>query len=76
MHWIVRTANNLFDSVKEHQNEFRGAVIGGASGFLSHPFYKDWIQPIMISIICAVAGLLITHYGKKILLWIDKKMDL
>jgi hypothetical protein len=76
MNWIVRVANSFLDSIKEHHNEARGAFIGGASGFISQPFFKNWVQPIMVSIICAVAGLVITHYGKKILQWIDKKLKL
>lgn len=75
MNWLIRTIENIDNTVRTHSNELRGALIGGTSGFLSQPFFHDWVKPIAISIICAIAGLLIAHYGKKLLNLIDKKID-
>ena len=53
--------------MKKHFDDFMGACIGGVSGFIANGFYKDWVQPVIVSAICALIGLIVTHYGKKLL---------
>lgn len=53
--------------MKKNFQELFGTAIGFTTGWLSSPVYKDWIQPMILSGICALIGLLITHYGKKLL---------
>lgn len=53
--------------MRKHFQELFGTVVGGVTGWVTSGIYKDWIQPIILSAVCAVVGLLVTHYGKKIL---------
>jgi hypothetical protein len=52
---------------KTNFQEVLGTAIGGVTGFITTGFYDTWVQPVLISGLCALFGLLITHYGKKIL---------
>ena len=58
--------------MKKNFDEITGTLIGGITGWITQPLYDDWIQPIMLTIICSILGLLISHFGKKLL----KKMGL
>ena len=44
-----------------------GAVTGGITGFISAGFYQTWIQPMILAGVCALIGLVITHYGRRLL---------
>jgi hypothetical protein len=57
----------FYISAKKYFEEYVGTVVGGVTGWLSQSVYKDWIQPILLSAACAFVGLLISHYGKKLL---------
>lgn len=54
-------------NLKKHIEEIIGTLLGGSAGMISQSVYDDWIRPILVSAICAVIGLLITHFGKQIL---------
>jgi hypothetical protein len=53
--------------MRKHFQELFGTAIGGVTGWLSSGVYHDWIQPVLLSAICALVGLIITHYGKKVI---------
>lgn len=53
--------------MRKHIEEIAGTIIGGVTGFITQPLYDDWIKPIILTIICSLIGLFISHYGKKIL---------
>lgn len=53
--------------MKRHFQEYLGTAIGGVTGWISQGVYKDWIQPVILSAVCALIGLLVTHYGKKLI---------
>lgn len=50
-----------------------GALGSGVTGYISTVFYETWVQPIIISAVCAVIGLLITHYGRRFLNSLDNR---
>jgi len=47
--------------------ELLGTTIGGVTGYISSSFYTTWVQPVLLSAVCALVGLLVTHFGKKVL---------
>lgn len=53
--------------MRKHFQELFGTAIGGITGFISGGIYQDWIQPVLLSAICALVGLIVTHYGKKLI---------
>lgn len=53
--------------MKKYVEECVGTVIGAVTGFISQPIYDDWIKPVLLTVICSVIGLLVSHFGKKIL---------
>jgi len=53
------------DSIK--QSNVLCTAIGGVSGYISTGFFSTWIQPVIISAVCALVGLLVSHFGKKVL---------
>lgn len=63
----------LYISAKKYIYEYIGVTVGGVTGWISQGVYKDWIQPILLSALCAFVGLLVTHYGKKALEWFESK---
>ena len=54
-------------SIQKYLEEYTGTIIGGITGYVATSFYSTWVQPVLISALCAFVGLLITHFGKKIL---------
>lgn len=53
--------------IHKYSIEFLNAIGGGVIGFIGSQLYKDWVQPVLLTIICAVISLLIGHFGKKLL---------
>lgn len=53
--------------MKKHLQDIIGAITGGVTGFISSGFYETWIQPMILAAVCALIGLLITHYGRRLL---------
>lgn len=70
MQLFVRT----IDWIQKKPEDIWGFSIGGTAGFVAHSFYGDYVKPVIISTACAVIGLLVSHYGKKLLKWIDSKL--
>lgn len=53
--------------MKKNLQDIFGTLIGWVTGFISSGFYETWIQPMVISAVCALIGLIVTHYGRRIL---------
>lgn len=54
-------------TMKKNIDEITGTVIGGVTGWVTQPLYDDWIKPMLLTVICSIIGLLISHFGKKLL---------
>jgi hypothetical protein len=81
MHHFIRTItsnlHSVTDSLKQKSDYVMGTVsAGGVGAFMGHENFNDWLRPVILSIVCAIAGLTATHYGKKVLKWLDKKIGL
>lgn len=53
--------------IQRHIEEIKYTLGGGGIGFIGSKLWMDWVQPVLITIICAVISLLIGHFGKKFL---------
>lgn len=53
--------------IQKYTLEFYNAIGGGVLGYIGSKIFETWIQPILITAICAIISLLISHYGKRIL---------
>jgi hypothetical protein len=62
------------------KDECIGAVIGFVSPhmetILARTWWDDWMQPSLQSLIGAVIGLLVMHFGKKLLNGIDNWLNI
>lgn len=54
-------------TMKKNIEEISGTLIGAVTGFVTQPLYDDWIKPILMTVICSIVGLLVSHFGKKLL---------
>lgn len=50
--------------VQKNFLEIWNTFTGGAIGWAGSSLFKEWIQPVLLTIICAVISLLIGHFGK------------
>jgi hypothetical protein len=67
------------------RDKITGAIIGMASPhiekiLIEHSWWDDWAKPSLQSLVGAVIGLLVIHYGKKLLnsldnWWTIRKLD-
>lgn len=39
----------------------------GTGGYVGAKLFDDWFRPIIVATLCAVIGLLVNHFGKKLL---------
>ena len=53
--------------IQKNIEEVRYTLGGGLTGFIGSTFWKDWAQPVAVTIICAVISVLIGHFGKRFL---------
>lgn len=53
--------------VQKHSEETAGTASAGVGGFYAARVYEDWVRPILLAAVCALVGLLVTHFGKKLL---------
>ena len=54
-------------TVRKHFEEVAGTIIGGVTGWITQPVYDDWVKPMILTIVCSLLGLLVSHFGKKLL---------
>jgi hypothetical protein len=52
--------------MRKHFDEIVGSTIGGTTGLVTSGFY-DWVQTIALTIVCSLIGLLVSHFGKRLL---------
>lgn len=53
--------------MKKNVQDIIGSAISGIAGFISSNFYETWVQPMILAAVCALIGLVITHYGRRCL---------
>lgn len=63
--------------MKKNLHEITGVIIGGitptVSKLIEQSWWTDWARPVILSGICSIIGLLIMHYGKRLLNSLDAK---
>jgi len=64
---MIKVLSTAILFVQKHSEETAGTASAGAGGYYAAHVYDDWIRPILVSGACALVGLLITHFGKKLL---------
>ena len=78
MNWILQGLTRMVDQLQEviekKPHDIVGVAVGGTTGFISSAFFHDWMKPVLLSAACAFVGLVISHYGKKVFVWIDRKI--
>lgn len=80
MNWLVRVGQSVKDTAHYLMDKKFEQTVGTATGttasYISQFIYGDWITRLIFTVVCAGASLIVTHYGKKILTLIDKKLKL
>ena len=61
--------------MRKHFQDIFGTCIGWITGWITSGLYENWIQPMILAAVCAFIGLLVTHFGKRVLAWLEKKDD-
>lgn len=51
--------------IQKYAIEIYNAIGGGVVGFISSKVFETWIQPVLITAICAIISLLISHFGRR-----------
>lgn len=41
--------------------------------FTAVDFFTVWIQPVIVAMLCAFGALIVSHFGKRLFKWIDKR---
>ena len=51
--------------ISKYTVEIYNTIGAGLVGFIGTKVFETWIQPVIITAICAVISLLISHYGRR-----------